>query len=130
MSHAPFLFSHWYLRNGPSTHCSTLFFTIITFTYSKVLEIGLLMEMGFGEFQRLIIIHLISEMSSLYLICQVTSFSHYQYALLFFNLAQIKVATCLNLSNAEANFVLSIRTQSFLKTIQTLSCWYSLDGFH
>ena len=33
-----------------------------------------------------------------------------------------------NPSNAEASFVLSTRTQGFLeKSIQTLSCWYSLD---
>ena len=33
-----------------------------------------------------------------------------------------------NPSNAEATFVQSTRTQIFLKTIQTLSCWYSLDS--
>ena len=39
-------------------------------------------------------------------------------------------AYCLlvNPSNAEATFVQSTRTQRFLKTIQTLSCWYSLDS--
>ena len=31
-------------------------------------------------------------------------------------------------SNAEATFVQSTRTQSVLKTIETLSCWYSLDS--
>ena len=34
----------------------------------------------------------------------------------------------LNPSNAEATFVQSSRTQRFLKTIQTLSCWYSLES--
>ena len=31
-------------------------------------------------------------------------------------------------SNAEATFVSSTRMQRFLNTIQTLSCWYSLDS--
>ena len=35
-----------------------------------------------------------------------------------------------NPSNAEASFVLSTKTQIFLKTIETLSCWYSLDNSH
>ena len=30
--------------------------------------------------------------------------------------------------NAEATFIESTRRQRFLKTIQTLSCWYSLDS--
>ena len=30
--------------------------------------------------------------------------------------------------NAEATFVQSTRTQRFLKIIQTLSCWYSLES--
>ena len=34
----------------------------------------------------------------------------------------------LNPSNAEATFVQSIRTQNFMKTILTLSCWYPLDS--
>ena len=33
-----------------------------------------------------------------------------------------------NHSNAEATIVRSTRTGRFLKTIQTLSCWYSLDS--
>ena len=34
----------------------------------------------------------------------------------------------LNPSNTNTTFVQRIRTQRFLKTIQTLSCWYSLDS--
>ena len=34
----------------------------------------------------------------------------------------------LNPSKATATFIQSTRTQSFLKTILTLSCWYSLDS--
>ena len=34
----------------------------------------------------------------------------------------------LNLSNAEATFIQSARMKIFLKTILTLSCWYSLDS--
>ena len=34
----------------------------------------------------------------------------------------------INPSNAEATNVQSTRTQRFLKIIQTLSCWYSLDS--
>ena len=34
----------------------------------------------------------------------------------------------INPSNAEASFVQSIRTQRFLKTIQTLFCWYSFKS--
>ena len=34
----------------------------------------------------------------------------------------------INHSNAEASFVQRTRTQIFLKNIQTLSCWYSLDS--
>ena len=30
--------------------------------------------------------------------------------------------------NAETTFVQSTRTQRFLKSIQTLSCWYSLES--
>ena len=33
----------------------------------------------------------------------------------------------INPFNAKANFVQSTRMERFLKTIQTLSCWYSLD---
>ena len=33
-----------------------------------------------------------------------------------------------NPSNAEASFVLSTRTLRFLKNIETLSCWYSLES--
>ena len=39
-------------------------------------------------------------------------------------------AGTLNPSNAETTFVQSTRTQRFLKTIQTLPCWYSLDSSH
>ena len=35
-----------------------------------------------------------------------------------------------NPSTAEATFVLSTRTQNLLKTIETLSCWYSLESSH
>ena len=35
-----------------------------------------------------------------------------------------------NPSSAEATFVLSTRMQRFLKTILTLSCWYSLESSH
>ena len=35
-----------------------------------------------------------------------------------------------NPSNAEATFVQSTRMQTFLKSIQTLLCWYSLDSSH
>ena len=35
-----------------------------------------------------------------------------------------------NPSNAEATFVQSSRTQIFLKNIESLSCWYSLDSSH
>ena len=31
-------------------------------------------------------------------------------------------------SNAEATYVQSIRMQRFLKNIQTMSCWYSLES--
>ena len=34
----------------------------------------------------------------------------------------------INSSNAETTFVQSTRTQSFLKNIESLSCWYSLDS--
>ena len=34
----------------------------------------------------------------------------------------------LNPSNAEATFVRSTRMQIFLKSILTLSCWFSLDS--
>ena len=34
----------------------------------------------------------------------------------------------INPSNAETTFVQSTRMQHFLKNIQTLSCWYSLDS--
>ena len=34
----------------------------------------------------------------------------------------------LNTSYAEATFVQNTRPQRFLKTIETLSCWYSLDS--
>ena len=37
-------------------------------------------------------------------------------------------AACLNPSHAEATFVQSTRMQKSLKTIETLSCWYSLDS--
>ena len=33
-----------------------------------------------------------------------------------------------NTSNAKATFIQSTRMQRFLKTIKTLSCWYSLDS--
>ena len=33
-----------------------------------------------------------------------------------------------NPSNAEATFIQSTRTQIFSKTIETLSCWYSLES--
>ena len=36
----------------------------------------------------------------------------------------------LNSYNAEATFVPSTRTQRFLKIIETLSCWYSLESSH
>ena len=36
--------------------------------------------------------------------------------------------TTINPSNAEATFFQSARTQRFLKTIRTLSCWYSLES--
>ena len=36
--------------------------------------------------------------------------------------------TYINPSNAEATSVQSTKTQRFLKIIQTLSCWYSLDS--
>ena len=34
----------------------------------------------------------------------------------------------INPSNTEATFVQSTRMQKFMKTIKTLSCWYSLDS--
>ena len=33
-----------------------------------------------------------------------------------------------NPSDAEATFIQSMKMQSFLKTIETLSCWYSLES--
>ena len=32
--------------------------------------------------------------------------------------------------NAEATFLQSTKTQRFLKTLKTMSCWYSLDSIH
>ena len=42
----------------------------------------------------------------------------------------LKAATVIQFipSNAEAAFIQSIRTHKFVKTIKTLSCWYSLDS--
>ena len=42
--------------------------------------------------------------------------------------SNIKRVEPVNLSNVEVTFVPSTRTQLFLKTTQTLSCWYSLDS--
>ena len=36
----------------------------------------------------------------------------------------------LNPSNAEVSFIQITRTQIFSKTIETLSCWYSLESSH
>ena len=40
--------------------------------------------------------------------------------------AGVEAGMDLNPSNTKATFVQITRTQIFLKTIQTLSCWYSL----
>ena len=37
---------------------------------------------------------------------------------------------CFNPSNAQASFAQCTGMQRFLKTIQTLSCWYSLESSH
>ena len=36
----------------------------------------------------------------------------------------------INPSNAEVSFIQITRTQIFSKTIETLSCWYSLESSH
>ena len=43
-----------------------------------------------------------------------------------FHLNQVLVV--LNPSNAESTFVQSTQMQRFLKTIKTMSCWYSLES--
>ena len=43
-------------------------------------------------------------------------------------MTKVTVKLIFSPSNAEATFVQSTRMQSFLKTILTLSCWYSLDS--
>ena len=43
---------------------------------------------------------------------------------------QPPLVSALNSSNAKATFTQSTRTQTFLKTFSTLSCWYSFYSSH
>ena len=62
----------------------------------------------------------------------IPKFNHFRFeggsflCVLFTYVTMLRV----NPSNAEATFVQSTRMQRFLKTILTLSCWYSLDSSH
>ena len=59
--------------------------------------------------------------------CQ--GFIHFQGFLHHFVLAKLATSSIrVNPSNTESTFVQSTRTQRFWKTIETLSCWYSLDS--
>ena len=42
---------------------------------------------------------------------------------------QFQARNTINPSSAEATYVKSTRMQRFLKTIQTLPCWYSFESF-
>ena len=58
-------------------------------------------------------------------------FKMYHYVGLKDNLSnkrRIRKTTVINPSNAKATFVRRTRMQRLLKTILTLSCWYSLDS--
>ena len=45
-------------------------------------------------------------------------------------MVSLEIVDNLNPSNAKATFIQSTRMQRFLKTIETLSCWYSLESSH
>ena len=64
-----------------------------------------------------------STLSTLNCVLMCQHFCHISCFFLLFKLATSSIGV--NPSNAKATFVQSTWTQRFLKTIQTLSCWYS-----
>ena len=61
-----------------------------------------------------------------YLYCTLPKYLGYTWVIYLLENSQISIKP----SYAEATLVQSTRMQRFLKTMQTLSCWYSLDNSH